>query len=399
MTLSNAPSFDSSHKQSPQTAAVVGGGIAGLSAAWGLIQRGISVTLFEASKGGSPKGASWAAGGMLTPNTEVNACPIVLGAGREALKAWPDFIAHLNQHLTTPVQLHRGGCVVVAHQQDHGSYLAFEQKAAYLNREGSPATFSTLNRAQLSDKNSVLGQRFNGGLWFDQEAWIHPESLTSGLRQALLSAGCTMMQGIRVQTLAANKITFGASNKAALSAEMGFDLVVDCRGTGAKTDLPTVRGVRGETIEVYAPEVILNHLVRLIHPRYSIYVIPRKGQRFLIGATEIESEDDGPITLRSAMELLSAAYSLHSGFAEARLLDMRSQCRPALSNNAPMIDWHDGILTVNGLYRHGILLTPWVMQTVMSKVAEHSTPPPSSSTFQTSLNRSSAERFTTPVEA
>lgn len=35
------------------------------------------------------------------------------------------------------------------------------------------------------------------------------------------------------------------------------DLVLDCRGLGASTAWPQLRGVRGEVIRVHAPEVTL----------------------------------------------------------------------------------------------------------------------------------------------
>ena len=53
----------------------------------------------------------------------------------------------------------------------------------------------------------------------------------------------------------------------------------------------------------------LRRPVRLLHPRFPIYVVPWSGNRFMVGATQIESEADGPVTLRSALELLGAAYA------------------------------------------------------------------------------------------
>ena len=55
----------------------------------------------------------------------------------------------------------------------------------------------------------------------------------------------------------------------------------------------------------------------------------------MIGATEIESEDLSPASVRSTLELLSAAYAVHPGFAEARILELSVQCRPALPDNLP----------------------------------------------------------------
>jgi glycine oxidase len=127
--------------------------------------------------------------------------------------------------------------------------------------------------------------------------------------------------------------------------------------------------VRGEVIRVYAPEVQIQRPIRLIHPRYPLYIAPKPNHVYVIGATEIESEDCSPMSVRSALELLSAAYSIHPGFAEARILEMSSQCRPAFNNNLPKIYW-DGqrYLAINGLYRHGYLIAPALVEATQALI-------------------------------
>ena len=79
---------------------------------------------------------------------------------------------------------------------------------------------------------------------------------------------------------------------------------------------------------------------------------------YLIGATEIESEETGPITLRSALDLLSAAYALDPAFAEAEIVLQGAGARPAFPDNRPRIILRGRYIYVNGLYRHGFLLAP-----------------------------------------
>ena len=89
-------------------------------------------------------------------------------------------------------------------------------------------------------------------------------------------------------------------------------------------------------------------------------------QVYVIGATEIESDDISPASVRSTLELLSAAYSLHSGFAEARILEINTQLRPALNNNLPNIRQSSPrLMQINGLYRHGFLIAPAVLDAVL----------------------------------
>jgi glycine oxidase len=138
----------------------------------------------------------------------------------------------------------------------------------------------------------------------------------------------------------------------------GGTVVVDCRGLGARGELPNLRGLRGERIIVRTREIGLLRPVRLLHPRHPIYVVPWADGRFMIGATLLESEDAGPITVRAALELLGAAYALHPAFAEAEVLDAGAGVRPALPDNVPRIIVRGRTIHVNGLYRHGFLMAP-----------------------------------------
>jgi glycine oxidase len=138
----------------------------------------------------------------------------------------------------------------------------------------------------------------------------------------------------------------------------GDDLVVDCRGLAAKDDLPTLRGVRGERIVVRSREVNLTRPVRLLHPRFPLYVVPRADNHFMVGATMIESDAAGPITARSTMELLNAAYGLHPAFGEAEIVEAGVGVRPAFADNIPRVGRNATGITINGLYRHGFLLAP-----------------------------------------
>jgi glycine oxidase len=107
--------------------------------------------------------------------------------------------------------------------------------------------------------------------------------------------------------------------------------------------------------------------VRLIHPRWPLYVIPREGNLFMLGATSIEAEDTG-VSVRSALELLGAAYAVHPAFAEARVVEFGSGLRPAFPDNLPRIKIDERRIAVNGLYRHGFLVAPALAELTLNYV-------------------------------
>ena len=81
-----------------------------------------------------------------------------------------------------------------------------------------------------------------------------------------------------------------------------------------------------------------------------------------IGASEIESQDYSPVSLRSAVELMTAAHSVLPELAEARIIRLDSNCRPATPDNNPVVDWQGQRLVINGLFRHGWLLAPALVE-------------------------------------
>ncbi len=136
--------------------------------------------------------------------------------------------------------------------------------------------------------------------------------------------------------------------------------------------------MRGEVIRVHAPEVTLERPTRLIHPRYSLYIAPEEDRVFVIGATEIESSYAGHG--QPALDDGAAQRPLHrstAGFAEARILELanhrpaphpaRQPARPALGGRA--------VLQVNGLYRHGFMISPTMHEITLQVLADGTSPP------------------------
>ena len=145
--------------------------------------------------------------------------------------------------------------------------------------------------------------------------------------------------------------------------------LIDCRGLAARDELNELRGVRGERVVIRTNDVELRRPVRLLHPRFPIYVVPWSGDRFMVGATQIESEAASGPTVRSALELLSTAYALHPAFGEAEIVAFDVGLRPAFPDNHPRIVVKDTDIYVNGLFRHGFLLAPALAELVADHIA------------------------------
>uniref|UniRef100_UPI003FA6EBB9 FAD-dependent oxidoreductase n=1 Tax=Salmonella enterica TaxID=28901 RepID=UPI003FA6EBB9 len=120
---------------------------------------------------------------------------------------------------------------------------------------------------------------------------------------------------------------------------------------------------------LHAPDHGLLRPVRLLHPRHRVYLVPRPGDLVVLGATEIESEDRSPMSLRSAVELMAAAHSVMPALGEARILRLDRNLRPALPDNAPHVEVGAGLVRINGLFRHGWLLAPALVEDALAEWA------------------------------
>ncbi len=332
---------------------ILGAGLMGRLLAVTLAQQGHAVEVHEAQSDQAEGSAARVAAAMLAPLAEsVITEPPVVRMGVHGLGRWPELLAGLAQ----PVFFQRDGTLVLWHRQDAPQAHLFEQRLAQTLQQLGPELTSAglgqperLNTTQLQTLEPALEQRFAQGIHLPHEGQLDNRALLDALL-ATLQTLPVALHWQSPQTVASLR---------ALSPQL--DWIVDTRGLGARAQWAGLRGVRGEVVRVQAPEVSLSRPTRLLHPRYPIYIAPKPQGVFVIGATEIESEDLSPPSVRSSMELLSAAYAVHPGFGEARILEMNAQARPTLSDNLPRVEQPEpGVLRINGLYRHGYLIAPAV---------------------------------------
>jgi glycine oxidase len=303
---------------SPSKVTVVGAGVAGLTVALELNERGLAVEVIERGRavGG---GCSRMAGGMLAPWCERAATDeTVARLGVPSIDWWL-------RHFPGTV---RNGSLVVAPSRDQVELTRFAQRTD---------AFEWCDEAGIASLEPDLAGRFRRALFFPREAHLDPRRALPALAEALNVRGVP--------------IRFGVDQAEA-------DFVIDCRGLAARDVLSDLRGVRGEMVVIRSRDVSLSRPVRLLHPRLPLYIVPRGEGVFMVGATSIESETLGGVSVRSAVELLNAAYTLHPAFGEAEILELGADVRPAFPDNLPAVRRGPRGLLVNGLYRHGFLLAP-----------------------------------------
>ncbi|VEE99564.1 FAD-dependent oxidoreductase [Neisseria canis] len=327
--------------------AVLGGGLVGRLTAWQLMQHGIKADVFDKGSREGSDAAAFVAAAMLAPSAEsVEATPLVVALGRQSIPLWRDILSRLDK----PVFMQQNGSLIVWHPQDKPLAVQFEQ---HLHRAAGDVA-QHWQRADIAAHEPQLAPRFQTGIYLPEEGQLDGRQVLLALADSLeQQLACHWHTETDVETL-----------------RQSYQWVIDCRGFGAQSvwnraaapSPSRLRGIRGEVARVYAPEISLNRPVRLLHPRYPLYIAPKEQHVFVIGATQIESESRAPVSVRSGLELLSALYAVHPAFGEAQVLEIAVGLRPTLNHHNPEIRFSREmrVMEVNGLFRHGFMIAPAV---------------------------------------
>ena len=355
--------------------AIVGAGLVGRVLALNLLKQGHTLTLFDKGSKEGTDAAGFTAAGMLAPFAELETAEsVIFEHGKRSIQLWPDLLKEIG--LFDGYQLN--GTIITAHPQDMSELNHFIDTLKFKVKEAEE--IEMLGREELGALEGDLEQH-------SRAYYLKDEGYVDSQRFILFSTNYfDMHQVIWRENTQVDKIESGEVH---IDGDVEhFDWVFDSRGLGAKEHFDDLRGVRGEVYWLESNDIDITRPTRLLHPRYKIYVVPRgngcegmdmdycneckiaqspNSKRYIIGATEIESEDASPMSVRSSMELLSAVYSVNSNFGEARIVNSETNCRPAFKDNLPRIENEDKLTRINGLYRHGYLLAPAIVEKALNE--------------------------------
>ncbi len=303
--------------------AIIGAGVAGLTCACELLDRGIGISIYEQAGKLGEGSCSWFAGGMLAPYCERDTAEHeVMQRGLLAARWW-------QKHVTGVTQK---GSLVLALPRDRN-------ELERLSRLGKQCRW--IETPEILEIEPGLADFSGPGLLFPDEAHLNPRNALQDLANYL------KMREVSIR--------FG---QAVRPEDLDAKTVLDCRGHHSHDVLPGLRGVKGEMMILQTEDISLTRPVRLLHPRQPIYIVPRDDHQFMLGATLIESSERARFSVRSMLDLLHSAILLSSSFGEAEIIESGVDVRPAFNDNIPRLYRKDNVIFVNGLYRHGFLLGP-----------------------------------------
>ena len=347
------------------TIGIAGAGLAGRLFAWALLRAGHSVEVFDPAAGPTPLfngqgAAAFTAAGMLSPLAEQEAGGAEVAAlGWQSLALWPKVVAQIMEQ-GGRVRLRTPGSLLLAHAQDLGA----AQRVLARMSGAEPLT-----PQQLAALEPTLLPGLRAWL-LPGEGLIHPVEAMAALHDAANAWAVRASPSADLRWHWGQSVSEVAPHQLRVHGEQRrYDWAIDARGLGAAAQRPGLRGVRGEIITLALPGHGLQRPLRLLHPRHRVYLLPRDDDQLVLGASEIESEDRSAMSVQSAVELMAAAHSVMPALAEARITRLDVNLRPALPDNQPRAECEPGLLRLLGLYRHGWLLAPALVQQLLQRSA------------------------------
>ncbi|PYS76324.1 MAG: glycine oxidase ThiO [Acidobacteria bacterium] len=343
-------------EESGADVAVVGGGVAGLSAARELARRGLSVILLENAEPGAE--ASCAAAGMLAPQAEADGRDEffeLLCASREM---YPTFAEQLLEESGVSIELDRTGTLYLALTEEDVEEI--ERRFAWQSR--AKLAVERLSAEEARRLEPRVSTRVRAALRFPRDWQVESRRLVAALAASASVCGARLLMqtaasGVRVVAGRAvgvetprGFLSAGAVVLAAGARTSHVPLLVSEReGVEARAELslhPRIEPVRGQMLCLRQPtssEPFVSHVV--YSPRG--YLVPRRDGRLLAGST--------------SERIASNALEIAPEVAALRLADSWAGLRPRAADGLPVLGESPEVKNLfyaTGHYRNGILLAP-----------------------------------------
>jgi glycine oxidase len=336
--------------------AVVGAGVIGLSIAWRLARRGLSVAVFD--RGGAGAGASLAATGMLAAAAEHEpGGHDLLAFALESQRLWPEFRAALEAHCGHGIDYREDGTLVVALGRDEVERLRFRYDLH--RRCGLPTRW--LGGGEVRAMEPALRPSVAAGMFCADDHQVDPRLVMGALCIAFAAAG-----GRLIEHCAVGQLDLAAGRVCGVVTATGrcrAEAVVVAAGAWTSDVLPDgvavpVRPLKGQSLAVKttADTGTLSHVVWT----EQIHMAPKGDGRLIVGATVEERGFDDAITAGGLYALLEGARRAFPAIEDMAVEAVWAGFRPSSIDDAPILGATHvpGLAIATGHHRNGYLLAP-----------------------------------------
>ena len=312
---------------------IIGGGVAGLSAAYELLQHGQHVTLADIRHEGQ---SSWAGAGILCPLLPWDYGEVVNRLALDGMQAWPKWAEAIAKHA------HMDPEYWVCGMEIHGEGL--EDALSWCRKHGFSAEKRPGNR-----------------LWLPNVGQVRNPRLIAALSEAINAMGGKILQDCEISAVKSE----GRKAISVMSgqSEYAADRFIWAGGAwtgqalGQSAPVPHIRPVRGQML-LYAPG---SHSLDHILYKDGFYLVPRQDGHLLAGSTTENAGFDADTTPDVLKNLHEQACELLPELRTHQPIRSWAGLRPGSPDNIPVIDHHpdyDNLWVHTGHYRYGVTMAP-----------------------------------------
>ncbi|WP_088035414.1 glycine oxidase ThiO [Evansella clarkii] len=336
-------------------AIIVGGGIIGGSIAFHLANRGYDVLLLD--KGRAGKKASSAAAGMLAAQAELNDCGPLFQLARKSRGMFGNLADELKEITGIDIELKNKGMYKIALNERESR--EYKRIIELQKRLGDQAEW--LNQDELRSIEPALSEAVTGAMFIEKDGHVSAPALTEAFLKASAALGAGIKEYTEVQSLqfSCGKITGVVTD----SGEFTSDHVIIAGGawsskvmaaSGLKLD---AYPVKGECFSVITERPLATGTIF----SHGCYIVPKKGNRIVVGATVKPDTFNEKVTMDGILTLMEKARNIMPAITEGELESTWAGIRPQTGDGLPYLGEHPlykGLYTATGHFRNGILLSP-----------------------------------------
>lgn len=331
---------------------VCGGGVVGLTTAFVLAQRGVSVTVADVSSTGQE--ASWAGAGMLPPGFDCQAVSPELRLRSYSHSLWPEFVRRLLELSGID-----NGYVVCGAIEFPDSPHSCDSMLASAEVDGVEAVRG--DRTQLTQHVPGLGDEWQSGIWLPQFAQVRNPRHLQALRAACSRLGVTFAEHQASLMFVCNGHRIVSARSA--TDVFRFDRICVSAGSWSSVVLAElgitipVKPVRGQIVQLQMERLPFRCVLEVGRR----YLVPRPDGLILIGSTEEDVGYQKANTADGVSSLLDFACSLVPELRGASIARMWSGLRPFSPDELPLlgqIGEFENLFVGTGHFRAGLQMSP-----------------------------------------
>ncbi|HKV49522.1 MAG TPA: glycine oxidase ThiO [Candidatus Acidoferrales bacterium] len=366
-------------------AAIIGGGIIGISCALALTEAGLQVAVFDRREPG--REASWAAAGMLSPAPHLPGDEPLVALARASLRLYPQFISSIEAASQKRANyVHEGAMELffgADAPQERDRYVVLCRRLG-LEVEAISAT-------EARRRESVIASTTRAAAYFSDEAVVEPRALMEAAIDAARALGVeiygnapvqsiTIQQGRCCAVIAGNERIAVSHVVVAAGCFSREIFTPDSHGGQRIAPFLPTRPVRGQMIALLPRDTRLARAVRSSRG----YLVPRGNGWIVAGSTLEDAGFDKHTTTEGLQQIRKTAIELVPDLADAEIVESWCGLRPGTPDDLPILGPVDleGVIVATGHFRNGILLAPitaqlvkaWITQTELPVAADRYSP-------------------------